>query len=168
LRNCPCPVWVIKASEEERFSKILVAVDPRPLGQDRDPQNIKLLDLATSIAATDKSELNVVFVWPHRTDPPKSNQQDGQTMQQSMLAELIKPYQDAGRIDHIHLRKGNAGTEIAKLAEELKVELLVMGTVCSTSVTDLFIGNTAERVLDEVDCSVLTVKPDDFVTAART
>ncbi len=177
LRNCPCPVWVIKATEEQRFAKILAAVDPRPLGQDRDPQNIKMLELATSIAGIDHSELHVVYVWPHWTDPPivsepaededKTRQRSGETLQQRMLSALIKPYQDAGQIDHVHLRKGNPGQEIAKLAEELKVELLVMGTICSTSVKELFIGTTAERVLDQVDCSVLTVKPDDFVAAVR-
>ncbi len=178
LRTCPCPVWVIKATEEQRFRKILAAVDPRPLGQDRDPQNIKILDLATSLAITDQSELHVVYVWPHRTDPPivhqhaessaKPHMGDGGDLQQSMLAALIKPHQEARQIDHVHFRKGNPGHEIAKLAEELKVELLVMGTVCDTSMKDFFIGNTAERVLDQVDCSVLTVKPDDFVAAART
>jgi nucleotide-binding universal stress UspA family protein len=39
-----------------------------------------------------------------------------------------------------------------------------MGTVCHTGVAGLIIGNTAEKVLNKVDCSVLTVKPEGFVT----
>jgi nucleotide-binding universal stress UspA family protein len=39
-----------------------------------------------------------------------------------------------------------------------------MGTVCRTGVTGFLIGNTAEKVLNNVDCSVLTVKPEGFVT----
>jgi nucleotide-binding universal stress UspA family protein len=39
-----------------------------------------------------------------------------------------------------------------------------MGTVCRTGIPGLIIGNTAERVLDVVDCSVLTVKPEGFVS----
>jgi len=39
-----------------------------------------------------------------------------------------------------------------------------MGTVCRTGVAGLFIGNTAEKVLRQVDCSLLTVKPEGFVT----
>jgi hypothetical protein len=36
-----------------------------------------------------------------------------------------------------------------------------------TGVAGLIIGNTAENVLRQVDCSVLTVRPDRFVTPVR-
>ena len=39
-----------------------------------------------------------------------------------------------------------------------------MGTVCRTGIAGFFIGNTAESILQQVDCSVLTVKPDGFVS----
>jgi nucleotide-binding universal stress UspA family protein len=39
-----------------------------------------------------------------------------------------------------------------------------MGTVCRAGVPGLFIGNTAEKVLRHVSCSVLTVKPEGFVS----
>jgi len=64
----------------------------------------------------------------------------------------------------VHLVKGNLGTMIPQLAEKEQVDLIVMGTVCRTGLAGFFIGNTAERVLQQVDCSVLTVKPDGFVT----
>ena len=47
---------------------------------------------------------------------------------------------------------------------ELGVGLIVMGTVSRSGVAGLLIGNTAEEILRQVDCSVLTVKPDGFVT----
>ena len=40
--------------------------------------------------------------------------------------------------------------------------ILVMGTVCRTGISGLFIGNTAESILDVVDRSTVTVKPDGF------
>jgi hypothetical protein len=42
-----------------------------------------------------------------------------------------------------------------------------MGTVCRTGIPGFFIGNTAEKILDEVDCSVLTVKPEAFQTPVK-
>ncbi|NJO21650.1 MAG: universal stress protein [Sphingomonadales bacterium] len=39
-----------------------------------------------------------------------------------------------------------------------------MGTVTRTGIAGFLIGATAEDVLRQVDCSVLTVKPDGFVT----
>ena len=56
---------------------------------------------------------------------------------------------------------------IPELATAKEVELIVMGTVSRTGVAGLLIGNTAERILHQVDCSVLTVKPDGFVTPVR-
>jgi universal stress protein E len=42
-----------------------------------------------------------------------------------------------------------------------------MGTVCRTGIAGLFIGNTAESILGEVSCSVLTLKPDGFETPVK-
>ena len=42
-----------------------------------------------------------------------------------------------------------------------------MGTVGRTGIPGLFIGNTAETVLRQVHCSVLTVKPEGFETPVR-
>ena len=47
---------------------------------------------------------------------------------------------------------------------EHRINLLVMGTVARGGVTAMVMGNTAERVLDNVDCSVIAVKPDGFVS----
>jgi len=42
--------------------------------------------------------------------------------------------------------------------------LVVIGTVGRSGVPGLLIGNTAEKVLSTVDCSVLTLKPEGFET----
>jgi len=41
---------------------------------------------------------------------------------------------------------------------------LVMGTLARTGITGLFIGNTAETILNHITCSVLTVKAKGFVS----
>jgi hypothetical protein len=53
---------------------------------------------------------------------------------------------------------------IVELAKSEAIDLLVMGTVCRTGIAGFIIGNTAEKVLSVVNCSVLTVKPEGFVT----
>jgi len=42
-----------------------------------------------------------------------------------------------------------------------------MGTLSRTGISGLLIGNTAEKVLRQVDCSVLIVKPDGFITPVK-
>ena len=47
------------------------------------------------------------------------------------------------------------------------VDILVMGTVARGGIPGLLIGNTAERVLRKITCSVLAIKPDEFVSPVR-
>jgi nucleotide-binding universal stress UspA family protein len=39
-----------------------------------------------------------------------------------------------------------------------------MGTVARTGINGLLMGNTAEMILTQIDCSVLAVKPQGFVS----
>jgi nucleotide-binding universal stress UspA family protein len=39
-----------------------------------------------------------------------------------------------------------------------------MGTVARTGIRGFFMGNTAETILEQIDCSVLAIKPQEFVT----
>ena len=53
---------------------------------------------------------------------------------------------------------------IPELAREIKADLIVMGTVARTGISGFFMGNTAETILNRLDCSVLAVKPQGFET----
>jgi universal stress protein E len=48
------------------------------------------------------------------------------------------------------------------VVERLRADLLVMGAVSRSRLQELFVGSTAERVLDHLGCDVLVVKPGDF------
>jgi len=52
---------------------------------------------------------------------------------------------------------------ITELAQGKVINLIVMGTVSRAGIAGLLIRNTAEKVLQQVDCSNLTVKPEGFV-----
>lgn len=63
-----------------------------------------------------------------------------------------------------HLVKGHARKEIPALARQIEADLIVMGTVARTGVAGFIIGNTAEAILNQIECSVLALKPSGFVT----
>ena len=65
---------------------------------------------------------------------------------------------------HLHVVKGPAHFVVSELARELAVDLVVMGTVARTGIDGFFMGNTAEGILAELDCSVLTIKPPGFTS----
>ena len=48
------------------------------------------------------------------------------------------------------------------LAAERQVDLLVMGAVSRSRLREIFLGSTAERVLDHLPCDVLVIKSLDF------
>lgn len=63
-----------------------------------------------------------------------------------------------------HLRKGSPRQVVPAIAGELGADLIVMGTLSRTGIPGYFIGNTAEVILNNVECSVLAIKPDGFVS----
>jgi len=58
--------------------------------------------------------------------------------------------------------KGDPKQIIQQQVEQLGPDLLVIGSVARTGLSGLLMGNTAEAVLNEVDCSVAIVKPAGF------
>ena len=60
MRKCPCPVWVIKPTHRRKYTRIMAAVAPDLIDKKRDNLNVKIMELATSLAQMENSELHVV------------------------------------------------------------------------------------------------------------
>lgn len=181
LRKCPCPVWIMKKESGRHFARVLAAVDPSSQ-EERGPELDKLiLDLATSLSERDGSELHVVHAWRllgeeslrHsaflRTSEPEIERllEEEEQRHRRQLDAALTPYKITDRQDHVHLLKGDARWLIPELARDTRAELIVMGTVGRTGISGFFIGNTAESILSQVDCSVLAVKPPGFQSPVR-
>lgn len=175
LRKCPCPVWVVRPGWT-RHLKILAAVGPEEQGSSA--LNTLIMDLATSLTELQDGDLDIVRTWvlegeaslrssPHVSMPAKEVDLMVEITRDEVaeeLDELVGSY-DLSTIEHtVHLIKGEPEKIIPSLAIEMNTNLIVMGTVARTGLAGLVIGNTAERILDTVDCSVLAVKPAGFVT----
>lgn len=175
LRKCPCPVWVVRPDRAQHL-KVLAAVDPdAPAGG---PLCRLIMDLATSLTIIEDGELHIVHTWemegeamlrssgyvsmsPREVDLMVEVTRD----EHSDGLDIVLGDHDLSSLDHeVHLVKGDAGRVIPALVVAEGINLVVMGTVARTGVAGLVIGNTAERILDAVDCSVLAVKPEGFVS----
>jgi universal stress protein E len=77
------------------------------------------------------------------------------------LVAGFSDYDDIMRVLHI---KGVAGDVIPEHVTAESIDTIVMGTLTRTGVAGLFIGDTAETILNHVSCSVLTAKAPGFVT----
>ncbi len=60
---------------------------------------------------------------------------------------------------------GTPAEQIVRLAKELPVDLLIMGTHGRTGISHVFLGSVAEKIVRRAPCPVLTVRPKehDFV-----
>jgi len=147
--------------------RILAAVAPDPFNQQRDALNATIMDLASSLAEREQAELHVVNAW--YTEPGRRLRRSAswnrkvREHHKTTLFDLLDAYKKntPGRV---HLLKGRPDILIPRLAAKEEIDLVVMGTVCRTGVPGFFMGNTAESILQQIECSVLTVKPDGFVT----
>ncbi len=180
MRKCPCPVWVIKPTHRKKYARIMAAVDPDPHDKKRNALNAKIMELATSLGRREGSELHVVHAWHLSSEKMLVlrgglSHSDVDRMARAMraehegwLRELVDAYAPDTPTSRIHLLKGDAAEAIPALAKRNGAELIVMGTVTRTGIAGYLMGSTAERVLQQVDCSVLTVKPAGFVTPVKT
>jgi len=177
MRKCPCPVWIIKASRRKKVSRILAAVDPIPGAGANVELNKLILDLATSLVEREKCRLHVVHAWSvpgekairsgriqmHRSDRERY-EREIRKAHKKWLSELMEEYGLDGDHAKVHLLKGDPAEVISRVAAKANVELVIMGTVARTGVPGFLIGNTAEKTLGRLNCSVLTVKPRSFET----
>lgn len=173
MRKCPCPVWVVKPSQKGSFKRILVAVDPTEHDEKKDSLNPRILQLAASLAHDQAAELHIIHV------RDVLDRRYVRRMSKQEVQELMehKKKQDKQRMDallnqvdisdlnpHMHLLEGDPDFRIPELTVKEDIDLLVMGTVSRTGIAGFFIGNTAEEILNQVNCSMLTLKPEGFVS----
>lgn len=175
LRKCPCPVWVIRPSRATAV-RVLAAIDPQP---EEAELNHRVLDLAAEFAHAFGGELHVATAWrlygestmqssafAHVSDPEFIPRERRRTRQAHVVAieALIAEHAESGTSWQVHVEEGDPSDVIGRVIARERINLLVMGTVARTGLSGLVMGNTAERLFDSVHCSVVAVKPPDFVS----
>lgn len=66
-----------------------------------------------------------------------------------------------------HVKEGLPEDVIPAIAKQLDAELVVIGTVGRQGISAALIGNTAEHVIDMLDCDVLALKPEGFESPVK-
>jgi nucleotide-binding universal stress UspA family protein len=189
LRKCPCPVWIIKPREEQTCQRIMAAVDvdenyPPAERDSRRALNRQVLKIAGSLALSEFAELHIVHAWQavgegtmrgaflHVPDEKvnayvEQVRRQRETSLNGLVEQMVSELGDQA-VEYlkpqVQLIKGWARKEIPQLAGRMEADLVVMGTVARTGVPGFIMGNTAEAILSQIQCSVLAIKPPGFVT----
>ena len=182
LRACPCPVAILRPLLPDRPGRVLVAVDFDPEQPEKGAINDVILEFAARAALVDLRELHILHVWrlfgessmasgraripEERMNELRSKEEQAHRDWLEALVEECLGKLGSEAVQYlapkVHLLKGSPRQVIPEQVKVLKPDVLVIGSVARTGVSGLLMGNTAEAILNEVDCSVVTVKPPGF------
>ena len=172
LRECPCPVLLVRPPRRQRVPRVLVSVDTAPwFATGTDSFAAKLLESGRFLAEKLEGELHVLHVWaPYGQQFLRGGVLVDAEVQQYVLRtreearqeleRMLAPFRAHVAPTGVHLVQGDPRSVISEFATRQRINLLVMGTVARSGVAARLIGNTAEAVLSQLPCSMLVVKPD--------
>ena len=85
------------------------------------------------------------------------------TMKQHHV-DVMKEYASKYHLsdEFLHVEEGLPEDVIEKVAQQIDAELVILGTVGRTGISAVLIGNTAEHVIDRLNCDLLALKPDGY------
>lgn len=168
LRESPVPVLLIKNSRPWRKPTVLAAVDPSHA-------HAKSARLDETIVANGRQlarQLGGQLQLMHSNFPSLVGISSGDPAMDAAAIQI--GYDEQLRLGRVgfgmfahrhripeprrHLLEGNPALGIPRLARKLGAGVVVMGAVSRSGLKRVFIGNTAERVLESLPCDVLVVK----------
>lgn len=178
IRKCPCPIWVLRTSKAKEIFRILVAVDIDMNEKVRRNVNNQCMAFANLIASSEKAKIDVAHAWHLRNEYLLRSDTHYLRIahhQIDIMSEREKKYhkewftawlkkQKKVPINRMHFIHGDATEVIPQIVKKEKINLLIMGSVGSIKTPGLLISNRAETILQNVDCSVITIKPEGFIT----
>lgn len=173
MRESPCPVWVMRPTQAEHTG-IMVAVNP---GSPEDKDSVvsrSLVELALCVCRLEGDGLSIVHIWHLLGEPQIERPIVGAGPEQitrlmghaySRAAKGMKRFLDTVDLESVRhklhlIEEHRPSKAIAEFAARNRVELVVMGMMARSGLARLLIGNSAEEVFLEIDCSILTLRSD--------
>jgi len=134
---------------------------------DFSPESLRALEYASFLLKIFRGTLHLVHV--HENDyalalpsitppPPVISIDEIERYFQAKLKKLATRYLPADAAAQTHVKTGRAFDQICKLADQLEARLIVISTHGRTGLKRMFLGSTAERVVQHAGCPVLVVR----------
>jgi universal stress protein E len=171
LRLSPVPVLLVKSPRAYRRPVVPAAVDPSHAFAKPSRLDDEILRPALSLTAALGGTLHAVHAYvpmpvdlaavghigPDVTERIEAHARAGA---QAGLERALRGTQIPRT--RRHLVKRHPIDAIATVARDVRSAIVVMGAISRSGLKRVFIGNTAERILDQLACDVLVVKPPRF------
>ncbi|KTD61826.1 universal stress protein [Legionella spiritensis] len=181
LRKCPCPIFMVRpAKHKNHEARIAVAIDPKDEEPASRELSLALLKYASSLTRHYSGQLDIISCWSFRLEeylrdsiwikvPEEELNQmvlDEKTGHDRALRTIIEDSNISGDYQ-VYLPKGLPEETIPSFVENHGIDILVMGTVARTGIASFIIGNSAENILQKINCSLLALKPQGFVSPVK-
>jgi universal stress protein E len=174
IRNCAATLWLVKPRPPGQKPCFVAAVDP--LHERDKPAALDSRILATAQALSNALNGEVQVFHAYDVAVALAVSTDAMTMPialplndiaDAMRAEHTEAVERVCKehrvpADHMHVLQGGTRQQLLTLTDRLRADAVVMGAISRSGVKGLFIGNTAEDVLDRLHCDLVIVKPADF------
>jgi nucleotide-binding universal stress UspA family protein len=138
------------------FKKILVAYDGS--------EGAKLaLAKAEEIAKAAKAEIHILAVgripeYAETISEVEEEKEQAQSYYSKIMEEAANQLKQHGLSPSVHIDYGKPADTILRIAEDLRVDLMVLGTHPHAAVRRRFLGATVDKVIDHAHCSVLVIR----------
>ena len=177
FRQCPCPVWAVGPSATTAPRRVLAAVHATADDAEEQALNRKILDAALLLAGFGSGTVTVFQAWSafgedllrshSKPEDVAAYVKAASDAARTTLDDLVRSFGNRLGSARVELKKGDPEDIIPRFVVSEGIDLVVMGTVARTGIAGFIIGNTAERLLQRLVCSVFAVKPDGFRTPVR-
>lgn len=169
LRKCPCPVLLVKEHKWPQQGNVLAALN---VGSD-EAEHISLNNMVTEQAKTlaelITAEVHLVNSYPGTPvniaiEIPEFDVSEYNDAMQAHHKKSMNEHADKFNIPlkNTYVEEGLPETVIEQTAMKIDAELVVLGTIGRTGISAALIGNTAEHVIDLLNCDVLALKPEGY------
>lgn len=158
VRYCPEPLLLVKTAPWPAKPVFLAAVDPDHLHDKPAALDEKIIKSALGMASISGGDVHLFHsawvpplagVFPLVPDANKEERR---------LQELAEAHNICDT--HCHWSEEDVVEALPALAQKLQASAVIMGAVSRSRLDRILIGNTAEKVMDRLECDVLVVKPD--------
>lgn len=176
IRGCPVPLLLTKARPWADSPVVVAAVDPGHANDKPEVLDHRILDWAQAFRDRLGGALHAVHAYlpaaliaeTTGVMPAMVTSLTPQLMAQERqrelerIASLTAPYGVGESCLHVEL--GGASEVLPRLAQHIGADIMVMGAISRSGLQRVFVGSTAERVLEHLPCDVLVIKPPDFAS----
>ena len=180
IRTSPTPLLLTRAREWAASPRLLAALDPGHHGDKPAQLDQDILAYASLIAGRLGGQVHAVHAFfpaallsattgmaglPTTTGVSAVDVLESERKRVTLELKQITASYDLPEA-RVHLVQGSPVEVLPRIAGELAADLLIMGAVSRSRLQEIFIGSTAERVVDRIESDLLIIKPGDFAASA--